>query len=90
MSFFMSVEYYLGPDRLELIIFNITGKKIYNHRSRLESIISFILDFFSCNLFCYMTDARLDAGSTRKWSSRRPHSLINLCSSRSTSSPFIN
>ena len=24
-----------GPDRLELIIFDITGKKIDNHRSRL-------------------------------------------------------
>ena len=35
-----------GPDRLESIIFDITGKKIDNHRSRLESIISFILDFF--------------------------------------------
>ena len=27
--------YNLGPDRLELIIFDITGKKIDNHRSRL-------------------------------------------------------
>ena len=30
-----------GPDRLELIIFDITGKKIDNDRSRL------IIDFFS-------------------------------------------
>ena len=36
----------LGPDRLKSIIFDITSKKIDNHRSRLESIISFILDFF--------------------------------------------
>ena len=36
-----------GPDRLELIIFDITGKKFDNPLSRLESIISFILDFFS-------------------------------------------
>ena len=25
-----------GPDRLELIIFDIIGKKIYNHPSRLQ------------------------------------------------------
>ena len=37
---------YIGPDRLESKIFDITGKKIDNHRSHLESIISFILDFF--------------------------------------------
>ena len=26
----------LGPDRLELIIFDIIGKKFYNHPSRLQ------------------------------------------------------
>ena len=29
-----------------------------------------------------MTDARLDAGSSCKWLSRRPHSLINLSIAR--------
>ena len=33
--------YYYGPDRLESIIFDITGKKIDNHCSRL------IIEFFS-------------------------------------------
>ena len=48
---FLPRLYSLGRDRLELIIFDITGKKIDNHPCRLESIISFILDFFFCNLF---------------------------------------
>ena len=62
----------IGPDRLELIIFGITGKKIDNDPSRLIIIISFILDFFFYNLLCYMT---LDVGSALKWSSCHPNSF---------------
>ena len=36
---------YLGPDRLEVVIFDITGKKINNHPSRL------MMEFFFCNQF---------------------------------------
>ena len=32
---FLRIVYNIGPDRLELIIFDITGKKIDNHPSRL-------------------------------------------------------
>ena len=38
-------------------------QKIDNHPCRLESIISFILDFFSINFLLYDFDVRLDVGS---------------------------
>ena len=38
-----------GPDRLELIIFDITGKKINNHRSCL------IIEFFSAKSIMFLS-----------------------------------
>ena len=35
-GFFFRNILYLGPDRLELIIFDIIDKKFYNHPSRLQ------------------------------------------------------
>ena len=41
--------YNIGPDRLELIIFDIINKKICNHPCRLQSVTEPHYQFFVCN-----------------------------------------
>ena len=57
----------LGPDRLELIIFDITGKKIDNHPCRL------IIEF------CLLSVAKLILGECAKKLEFRAKSFVHVC-----------
>ena len=70
---------YRGPWSFRIDNIDITGKKIDNHLSPLDSIISFILNFSPCNLFCYVTLMRGAHANGRP-----------IVPRRFASSPFIN